>query len=29
LSSVEGFPRDGCICDGVVIVTAEDVVNEL
>ena len=29
LSSVEGFPRDGWICDGVVIVTAEDVVNEL
>ena len=29
LSSVEGIPKDGCICDGVVIVTAEDVVNEL
>jgi hypothetical protein len=29
LSSVEGIPKDGYICDGVVIVTAEDVVNEL
>ena len=29
LSSVEGIPKDGYICDGVVIVTAEDIVSEL
>ena len=29
LSSVEGIPKDRYICDGVVIVTSEAVVNEL